>query len=153
MYSRPIVKNSFKVPTELVTKNFILRPLTIKYIDKDYEAVMKSVDHLYKLMDDSEWPKGMTLSENLADLGWHEVEFYLRHSFAYTVLSKKEENDVIGCCYIYPSDNPGYEVQAYYWIRQDLLDSGLEDELGKTFKKWLEKSWPFGKIEFPRRNI
>ena len=114
---------------------------------------MKSVDHLYKLMDDSEWPKGMTLSENLADLGWHEVEFYLRHSFAYTVLSKKEENDVIGCCYIYPSDKPEYEVQAYYWIRQDLLDSGLEDELGKTFKEWLEKSWPFGKIEFPRRDI
>ena len=59
MYSRPIVKNSFKVPTELVTKNFILRPLTIKYVDKDYEAVMKSADHLYKLMDDSEWPKEM----------------------------------------------------------------------------------------------
>ena len=40
MYSRPIVKNSFKVPTELVTENFILRPLKIKYVDKDYEAVM-----------------------------------------------------------------------------------------------------------------
>ena len=65
MYSRPIVKDSFKVPTELVTKNFILRPLTIKYVDKDYEAVMKSVDHLYKLMDDSEWPKEMTFDEIL----------------------------------------------------------------------------------------
>ena len=57
MYSRPIVKNSFKVPAGLVTENFILKPLTIKYIDKDYEAVMKSVDHLYKLMDDSELAK------------------------------------------------------------------------------------------------
>ena len=62
MYSRPIVKNSFEVPTELVTENFILRPLTIKYVDQDYEAVMKSVDHLYQLMDDSEWTKGMTLN-------------------------------------------------------------------------------------------
>ncbi len=50
MYSRPIVKSCFRVPAELVTENFILRPLTIKYLDKDYEAVMKSVDHLYKLM-------------------------------------------------------------------------------------------------------
>ena len=108
MYSRPIVKNSFKVPAELVTENFILRPLTIKYVDQDYEAVMKSVDHLYKLMDDSEWPKEMTLDENLADLGWHEVEFSLKHSFAYTVLSTKEEKDVIGCCYclLYTSPSP-----------------------------------------------
>ena len=90
MYSRPIVKNSFKVPTELVTENFTLRPLTIKYVDKDYEAVMKSVDHLYKLMDDSEWPKEMTLNENLADLGWHEVEFSLRHSFATQFYQKKK---------------------------------------------------------------
>ena len=45
------------------------------------------------------------------------------------------------------------ENVSLYWIRQDLLDSGLEDELGKTFKEWLEKSWPFGKIEFPRRDI
>ena len=57
MYSPPIVKNTFKVPAELITENFILKPLTIKYVDKDYEAVMKSVDHLYRLMDDSEWPK------------------------------------------------------------------------------------------------
>ena len=118
-----------------------------------YEAVMKSENHLYKLMDDSDWPKKMTLNENLADLGWHEVEFSLRHSFAYTVLSPQNKEEVIGCCYIYPSDNPDYEVQVYYWIRQDLLSSGLETELGNAFKSWLKKTWPFKKIEFPRRNI
>ena len=153
MYSRPIVKDDFKVPAELITKNFILKPLTTNYIDSDYEAVMKSENHLYKLMDDSEWPKKMTLNENLADLGWHEVEFSLRHSFAYTVLSPQNKKEVIGCCYIYPSDNPDFEVQAYYWIRQDLLSGGLEKELGDTFKIWLEKNWPFKKIEFPRRDI
>ena len=56
MYSRPIVKDDFKVPEELITKNFILKPLTTNYLDSDYEAVMKSENHLYKLMDDSEWP-------------------------------------------------------------------------------------------------
>ena len=112
MYSRPIVKDDFEVPKELVTKNFILNPLSVKHLNSDYEAVMKSEDHLYKLMDDSDWPKKMTLNENLADLGWHEVEFSLRHSFAYTVLSPKNREEVIGCCYIYPSDNPDFEVQA-----------------------------------------
>ena len=137
MYSRPIVKDDIKVPEELITKNFILKPLTTNYLDSDYEAVMKSENHLYKLMDDSDWPKKMTLNENLADLGWHEVEFSLRHSFAYTVLSPQNKKEVIGCCYIYPSDNPDFEVQAYYWIRQDLLSGGLEKELGDNFKIWL----------------
>ena len=95
----------------------------------------------------------MTLNENLVDLGWHEREFSLRHSFAYTVLSPQNEEEVIGCCYIYPSDNHEFEVQAYYWIRQDLLSSGLETKLGNTFKAWLEKTWPFKKIEFPRRDL
>ena len=65
----------------------------------------------------------------------------------------KNEEEVIGCCYIYPSDNHEFEVQAYYWIRQDLLSSGLETKLGNTFKAWLEKTWPFKKIEFPRRDL
>ena len=153
MYNRPIVKNDFEVPEELVTKNFILKPLTINYLDRDYEAVKKSEQHLYKLMDDSDWPKKLTLNENLSDLGWHEVEFSLRHSFAYTVLSPQNKEEVIGCCYIYPSDNPEFEIQAFYWIRQDLLSSGLETVLGNTFREWLEKTWQFKKIEFPRRNL
>ena len=56
MYSRPIVKDDFEVPKELVTKNFILNPLSVKHLNSDYEAVMKSENHLYKLMDDSDWP-------------------------------------------------------------------------------------------------
>ena len=100
MYSRPIVKQDFNVPQELVTESFILRPLTIKYLRNDYEAVMDSQKHLHKLMDDSDWPIGMTLDENLVDLGWHEKEFSLKHSFAYTVVMPNNEDVVIGCCYI-----------------------------------------------------
>ena len=153
MYSRPIVPSDFIVPEKFENSEFFLKPLTVRDVIKDYNAVMSSISHLKGLMDDSDWPKRMTLNENLADLGWHEVEFSLRHSFAYTVLSPKNREEVIGCCYIYPSDNPDFEVQAYYWIRQDLLSSGLEIELGNTFKIWLEKTWPFKKIEFPRRDI
>jgi len=29
----------------------------------------------------------------------------------------------------------------------------LEIKLGNTFKAWLEKTWPFKKIEFPRRDL
>ena len=54
MYSRSITPNGFDAPIEYITKKFVLRPLTIDYVDEDYEVVMSSVDHLYKLMDNSE---------------------------------------------------------------------------------------------------
>ena len=152
MYSRSITPMGFDAPIEYITKKFVLRPLTIDYVDEDYEVVMSSVDHLYKLMDNSEWPKGLTLEENLIDLGWHQREFTLGHSFTYTVLSP-ESNKIIGCCYIYPSANPQYEVQVFYWIKENLLKDGLESELGITIKSWLEESWPFKRIDFPGRNI
>ena len=56
MYSRSIIPNEFNTPTEYITEKFVLRPLTIEYVEEDYEVVMSSVDHLYKLMDNSEWP-------------------------------------------------------------------------------------------------
>ena len=152
MYSRSIIPNEFNAPTEHITEKFVLRPLTIEYVEEDYEVVMSSVDHLYKLMDNSEWPKGLSLQENLIDLGWHQREFTLGHSFTYTVLSP-ESNKIIGCCYIYPSANTQYEVQVFFWIKENLLGEGLEPELGITIKNWLEESWPFKTFDFPGRNI
>ena len=152
MYSRSIIPNDFNVPTEYITEKFILRPLTIDYVKEDYEVVMSSVSHLYKLMDNSEWPKGLSLQDNLVDLGWHQREFTLGHSFAYTVLSPKS-NEIIGCCYIYPSADLYHEVQVFYWIKENLLREGLETELGITIKNWLKESWPFKTFDFPGRNI
>ena len=152
MYSRSIIPNEFNAPIEYITEKFILRPLTINHVNEDYEVVMSSANHLYQLMDSSEWPKGLTLEENLVDLGWHQREFTLGHSFAYTVLSPKS-NEIIGCCYIYPSADPQYEVEVFYWIKENLLGEGLEPELGITIKDWLKVSWPFKKFNFPGRNV
>ena len=152
MYSRSIIPNEFNAPIEYITEKFILRPLTINHVNEDYEVVMSSANHLYQLMDSSEWPKGLTLEENLVDLGWHQREFTLGHSFAYTVLSPKS-NEIIGCCYIYPSADPQYEVEVFYWIKENLLGEGLEPELGITIKDWLKEFWPFKKFNFPGRNV
>ena len=53
MYSRSIIPDEFNAPTEYITEKFVLRPLTIEYVNEDYEVVMSSVDHLYKLMDNN----------------------------------------------------------------------------------------------------
>ena len=88
MYSRPIVTNDFKVPQTLQTNEFILKPLTVNNLIMDYDAVMSSVKHLKGLMgSEDDWPVGLTIEENLVDLGWHQREFTLRHSFAYSVMS------------------------------------------------------------------
>ena len=67
--------------------------LTIHDLVKDYDAVMSSVEHLketYSAIWGSDWPEGLTLEEDLIDLGWHQREFTLCNSFAYTVMSPDE---------------------------------------------------------------
>ena len=149
MYSRPIVPKEFIVPNTFKTDEFVLMPLTVNNLIKDYDAVMSSQKHLLGLMgSDDGWPLKLTLEGNLIDLGRHQREFTLRHSFAYSVMS----NDVqqcLGCCYIYPSLKAEYDVQVFHWIRQEYLSDGLEKRLGLAFKNWLETDWPFCKIDFP----
>ena len=150
MYSRPLVPKSFNVPKIYSSEEFILKPLTVSNVIKDYDAVMSSVEHLTGLMDtDDKWPVGLTIEENLIDLGWHQREFTLRHSFAYSVMSPKND-ECLGCCYIYPSDKLNFEAQAFYWIRQSRLADGLQERLGKIFEEWLHSVWPFNKIDFPQ---
>jgi hypothetical protein len=90
-----MVPKHFIVPRTYETNAYKLIPLTVNNLIKDYDAVMASVNHLTGLMGDSDdWPVGLTIEENLIDLGWHQREFTLRHSFAYSVMSLRE--DVLG---------------------------------------------------------
>jgi len=43
-------------------------------------------------------------------------------------------------------------VQAFYWIREDLLSNGLEERFGEVFKAWIKNDWPFKTSEFPGRS-
>ena len=151
MYDRPLVPEEFEVPQILENSEFILKPLTINHLVKDFDAVISSVTHLEGLMSKNDrWPIGLTIEENLIDLGWHQREFTLRHSFAYTVLSL-DEVQCLGCCYIYPADKESFDAQAFYWIRTEHLESGLEKRLGNVFRAWLKNDWPFSKVIFPGR--
>ena len=46
MYKRPIVPVDFIVPERLETATFVLRPLTVHDVIRDYDAVMSSVAEL-----------------------------------------------------------------------------------------------------------
>lgn len=142
----------FNVPETLETPEFRLRMLTVNDVVKDYDAVMSSVEHVKTVWPGSKWPDGLTLEQNLVDLGWHQKEFQIRRSFAYTVVTPSESL-VIGCVYIEPTQRAGYDAEVYLWARQSELGGGLDGRLYKAVQEWLVAHWPFTNAAFPGRDI
>ena len=62
------VPSGFIVPEKLETEEFRLRMLSIDDVEKDFEAVTSSSDHLSKVWPETGWPNGLTLRQNLIDL-------------------------------------------------------------------------------------
>jgi hypothetical protein len=148
----PFIPTDFAVPETLETEEFRLRMLTVNDVVKDYDAVMSSVDHCKSVWPGGKWPEGLTLEQNLIDLGWHQKEFQTRRSFAYTVVNPSESM-VTGCVYIEPTRRQGYDAQIYLWARKSELAGGLEDRLYAAVKDWIAKDWPFKTPGFPGRDI
>jgi hypothetical protein len=136
MYNPPIVPDDFEVPQDLRSERMYLRPLTIDLAVKDYDAVTL----------------GLTLEQNIIELGWHQTEFQLRTSFAYSVLSP-DQSEVMGCMYIYPTRKPGYDVEISMWVRQSRVDEGLDQQLFETVESWIAQRWPFTSPAYPGRRI
>ena len=153
MYNEPIVPADFEVPQVLETARMRLRPLSIDHAVKDYDAVMTSEQRLRNVYDPGgEWPRGLTLEQNIIELGWHQTEFQLRTSFAYTVLSP-DESEVLGCMYVYPARKQGYDVEITMWVRQSRVAEGLDQHLFETVERWISDCWPFTNPAYPGRRI
>jgi hypothetical protein len=150
--ANPFVPAQFAVPAKLETKEFRLRMLTVNDVVKDYDAVMTSVGHLRTVWPGGTWPEGLTFEQDLVDLGWHQKEFQIRRSFAYTVVTPSE-SQVTGCVYINPTPKRGYDAVVYLWARQSELAGGLESRLYSAVQEWLAREWPFKKVAFPGRSI
>ncbi len=148
----PFVPKDFVVPAKLETAEFRLRMLTVNDVVKDFDAVTTSVEHLKNIWPGGNWPVGLTLEQNLIDLGWHQKEFQMRRSFAFTVVSLSEET-VKGCVYIEPTRKSGYDAEIFLWARQSELANGLEARLYDAVEKWVAEEWPFENPAFPGRNI
>lgn len=153
MYKLPIVPDDFSVPELLETDRLRLRPLTIGDAVKDYDAVTTSETRLRTVYDPGgEWPLGLTLEQNIIELGWHQTEFQLRTSFAYTVVGL-DESRVLGCMYIYPSLKADHDVEISMWVRESEADSGLDEHLYDTVRHWIADAWPFRNPVYPGRSI
>lgn len=147
----PFVPKDFAIPPTLETTEFRLRMLTVHDVVKDYDAVMSSVEHCRTVWG-GKWPVGLTLEQNLIDLGWHQKEFQTRQSFAYTVV-ELDESRVLGCVYLLPTRKRGYDAEVFLWARQSELARGLESRLHASVKDWVATKWPFERAAFPGRDV
>jgi hypothetical protein len=158
MLSKSLVPATFKIPDEIKTEEFRLRMLTVNDVIKDYDAVMSSVDRLTTVFgDDSGWPHGLTIEQDLIDLGWHQKEFQRRTSFAYTVMGL-DETTCLGCVYIMPPyrgqfDASAFDAAVFLWVRDSAYATGMDERLYIWVKQWIAATWPFKAVAYPGREI
>jgi hypothetical protein len=152
---RRLLRFDVKVPEKLETEEFRLRMLSVNDLVKDYDAVMSSVEHLkstFSVISEDSWPEGLTLEEDLIDLGWHQREFTLGFSFAYTVMNLNE-SVCLGCVYIEPTSKADYDAVITMWARESELAGGLDRRLFRAVKSWIAAKWPFSNPAYPGRDI
>ena len=146
--------DSVIIPWGIETKDFRIRILTINDVVKDYDAVMSSIDHLRGVSGPSiSWPSAdLTLEQDLIDLGWHQKEFQIGSSFAYTVMNL-DESRCLGCVYVDPSEKAGYDAKVILWVRQSEIRKGLDEKLFSAVKIWLSEEWWLTTVAFPGRQL
>lgn len=140
-----LVAEEFDVPADLEHARFRLRKLTIDDVVKDFDAIHDRVDHT-----GARRPAFVaTIELNLVDLGWHQKEFELRRSFAYTVVAP-DESEVLGCVYVNPSET--HNAQVKLWVRGSAFDDGLDPVLEETVREWVATRWPFERVTYAERD-
>jgi hypothetical protein len=144
------VPDDFVPPSGFETAEFRVRPITVADAEKDYEAVMESIEIIHSSFLDDSWPtESFTLDENRRDLAAKERKSERRHSFTYTVVSL-DESRVLGCVYINKGIR-GPDAAVFMWVRRSVHDAGLDSLLEAAVRDWMEADWPFEWIVYPGR--
>ncbi|NUP38954.1 MAG: N-acetyltransferase [Streptomyces sp.] len=142
------VPADFTVPGQFDDGEFHLVPLGPEHNERDYDAWSTSMEHIRRTpgFEKYSWPILMTIEENRRDLVQHAVDFSNRAGFTYSVISDQDE--VIGCVYIYPAERAGHAV-VRSWVRKECahLDAPLYEAVGS----WLRTAWPFAGFSYAPR--
>lgn len=151
------IPDNFNPPKRIQLGEFVLRTLSYKDAEVDYQAVMSSIDVIKKTRG-GDWPtKDLTLEDNKIDLAWHQREFEFKSSFAYCVWDLKEEK-YLGCLYFYPAGfrgrtTDGADVDISFWVTQKSYDMGLYPKLYKELRAWVKEEWPFKKPYWSNKEL
>ena len=149
--SDPFVPADFEVPRSLEIGGLRLEPLGPEHNERDHAAWMSSIDHIHTLPGfrpgEWAWPTAMTLEQNLEDLERHARDFEARVGFTYSVL---DGDEVVGCVYLYPSDDPDSDADVRSWVTERRADRDIA--VWEAVSAWLDDAWPFTRSRYaPRR--
>jgi hypothetical protein len=144
------VPDDFEPPVALDGPGFRLEPLTGEHNVGDHAAWSGSMEHIHRTpgFQQGNWPHEMTLDQNLADLIRHDKDFQARRGFTYTVLDP--DDDVVGCVYIYPLAGDPTAANVSSWVTEARAD--LDTPLYNAVSEWLERDWPFPRVEYGARD-
>lgn len=123
------------LPREATIGRFTLTVLTPADVEEDFAVVIDSVPVLGKMFD-SDWPKGLTLERNHADLVRHEREFATCEAFAW-IIRLADEGTYLGCVYVRPLVDERPTLKVYSWIRRRPDRIALLQEFNAAFRGWL----------------
>ena len=141
-----LVPDDFVVPLSFDGPGFRMEPLGPQHNERDHDAWMSSIGHIWETPDfpAGTWPTTMSSESNLADLVRHAKDFEDRVGFTYSIL---DADEVIGCVYIYPS--PTADAAVSSWVRASRAD--MDVVTWQAISTWLETDWPFAAIEYGAR--
>ena len=144
------VPDDFEPPVALDGPGFRLEPLTGEHNARDHAAWSGSMEHIHRTpgFQQGNWPHEMTLDQNLADLIRHDKDFQARRGFTYTVLDP--DDDIVGCVYIYPLAGDPTAANVSSWVTEARAD--LDTPLYSAVSEWLERDWPFPRVEYGTRD-
>ena len=147
------VAPDFNLPSPPRTEQFVLEPLGEQHNEADYAAWTSSIEHIRATpgFEGRDWPRPMSLEQNLADVRKHAEDFRTRRGFTYTVLDAAD-GDVIGCVYIYPresADPADADANIRTWVR--VSHAELDPVLYRYMCEWLADAWPFTQPAYAAR--
>lgn len=125
-----------------------LRPIHPDDTDLDMPAVMGSRERLWSIYGAAwGWPPAtLTGEQDREDLRYHWEESQARSSFNYALFDA-DETELIGCCYIDPTDKAGADADISWWVREEYEGTRTKAVLDAFIPQWIARDWP---LERPR---
>jgi len=154
MYRPPLVPHDFAIP-DLVTANFRLEPLGLRWLAEDFAAVTDTIDHLDgKVMPPSAMADApaFTIEDDLIELAWHQREFRTRQSFAWIAVDLETMRSR-GCAYLFGSPHPDEDAVGFVWARWDPDEPTADEHLYSSVRKWVTDQWPLRNVGWPGRSV
>ena len=145
------VAPDFPVPASAKMAAYQLVPLGPDLAKHDYDAYMSSIDHLRATFSTGSWPNDkITMADAVKDVEGEIARFKARKSFTYAVLTLDGKRE-LGCVYISPSRQPGFDAQVRMWVTKAEFDKGFEAKLRADMKTWIGSAWPFKNVAWPEK--